>query len=224
MDTPAPGARVPSVARRWGRRVGWLTGGAVVAAALATGAANAWVRHVAAPHMGRAPSEVRAPVAIVPGASVHRDGTPSPQLQARLALALLLVRQGRVDGVLVSGARNGAYDEAGPMRRWLIERGVAAAHIVDDHAGFRTLDTMERAARIYGVRRAVICTQAFHLPRAIFLARRAGIEAVGLAPDAAATVPDRSLGDLARESAATLVAMLDSYVLRRQPRRADAAP
>lgn len=190
--------------------------------AAVTVGANLWVRHAAAPFVVRAPSDVRVPIAIVPGASVHRDGTPSPQLEARLTLALVLARQSRVEGVLVSGARNGAYDEAGPMRRWLIQRGVAASRITDDHAGFRTLDTMERAARVYQVRRAVVCTQAFHLPRAIFLARRAGIDAVGLAPDTA--TPDRSLGDLVREAGATLVAVLDSYVLGRQPRQPGVSP
>lgn len=203
--------------RRWARRLFAAGLGAVVAFGAVTAGANLWVRRAAAPFVMRAPSEVRAPVAVVPGASVHRDGTPSPQLEARLTLALLLARQSRVDRVLVSGARNGAYDEAGPMRRWLIQRGVAASRITDDHAGFRTLDTMERAARVYGVRRAVVCTQSFHLPRAIFLARRAGIDAIGLAPDIAA--PDRSAGDVIREAAATLVAVLDSYVLARQPRQ-----
>jgi SanA protein len=193
-----------------------------VGVALLLGSANLWVRHRAAPFVGRAPSDVRAPVAIVPGASIHRDGRPAPQLEARLALALILARQGRVERVLVSGARDGAYDEAGAMRRWLLQRGVAASRIIDDHAGYRTLDTMQRAARLYGVRRAVICTQAFHLPRAIFLARHAGIDAVGVAPDIA--TPDRSASDLVREAAATLVAVLDSYVLGRQPRQLALAP
>ena len=208
--------------RRWLRRLIRVLVGGVVVIALLLGAANAWVRHVAAPFVGRAPSDVRTAVAIVPGASIHRDGRPAPQLEARLALALVLARQGRVERVLVSGARDGAYDEAAAMRRWLIQRGVATPRILDDHAGFRTLDTMQRAARVYGVRRAVICTQAFHLPRSIFLARRAGIDAIGVAPDTAA--PDRSPSDLAREAVATLVAVLDSYVLDRQPRQRGLTP
>ena len=102
------------------------------------------------------------------------------------------------------------------MRHWLIQHGVIPGAVLDDHAGFRTLDTMERAARVYGVRRAIICTQSFHLPRAVFLARRAGIDAVGL--PATGPVRGASVGDVIRESLASLVAVVDSYVLDRQPR------
>jgi SanA protein len=137
-------------------------------------------------------------------------------LEDRLAAALALFRARRVDRILVSGARNGAYDEAGPMRRWLIQRGVPASTIVDDHAGFRTLDTMERAAHTYSIDRAVICTQSYHLPRAVFLARRAGIGALGLAVDGAA--PGGSVESSLRESLAGLMAVVDSYLLGRQPR------
>ena len=204
---------------RWRRRLTRLAlGAAVVALGLvaATFAANVLVRQVARPFLHGDPSEVAAPIAIVPGASVHRDGTPSPQLQDRLAAALALVRAGRVDQVLVSGARDGAYDEAGPMRRWLTQRGVSATRVLHDHAGFRTLDTMERAARVYAVQKAVICTQGFHLPRAVFLARRAGIDASGLIADAGA--PSQSPGDTLRESLANLMAVIDSYLIHRQPR------
>jgi SanA protein len=161
-------------------------------------------------------SGVSATVAIVPGASVHRDGTPSQQLEDRLAAALMLMRAGRVQRIIVSGARNGAYDEAGPMRRWLVQRGVRGSLVTEDHAGFRTLDTMERAARVYGVRDTIVCTQAFHLPRAVFLARRAGIAAFGMAPDRHPT--SGSFNETVRESLADLVAVVDSYILHRQPR------
>jgi SanA protein len=203
--------------RSWWRRLEWLVLGAPVGFAVATISANVWIRHLAKPFLRTESSEVTAPVAIVPGASVHRDGTPSPQLEDRLAAALALFRARRVDRILVSGARNGAYDEAGPMRRWLIQRGVPASTIVDDHAGFRTLDTMERAAHTYSIDRAVVCTQSYHLPRAVFLARRAGIDALGLAVDGAA--PNGSVENSLRESLAGLMAFVDSYLLRRQPRQ-----
>jgi SanA protein len=206
---------------RWWRRMAWLALGAPAGMGLVTIAANLWVRHVARPYLHGAASEVAAPIAIVPGASVHRDGTPSPQLEDRLMAALALVSARRVERILVSGARDGAYDEAGPMRRWLIQRGVRPSIVIDDHAGFRTLDTMERAARVFSVTHAVVCTQQYHLPRAVFLARRAGIDAVGLAVDAAD--PGLSGSNAVRESLANLVAVIDSYVLRRQPREPAAA-
>ncbi|MBC8131782.1 MAG: YdcF family protein [Deltaproteobacteria bacterium] len=181
-----------------------------------TAAANVLVRRAARPFLHAALSEVAAPVAIVPGASVHRDGTPSPQLEDRLSAALALLRAGRVEQVLVSGARNGAYDEAGPMRRWLTQRGALPSSVLDDHAGFRTLDTMKRAARVYAVRRAIVCTQSFHLPRAVFLARHAGIDAVGLAADGES--PNRSTSDAVREALADVIAVIDTYVLDRQAR------
>ena len=102
------------------------------------------------------------------------------------------------------------------MRRWLIQRGVRPSHVIDDHAGFRTLDTMARAAQVYRIDKAVVCTQSFHLPRAVFLARRAGIDAEGLAVDGFSARVAAS--DAAREWLADVMAVVDSYLLRRQPR------
>jgi SanA protein len=200
----------------WMRRLARTALLLVAAGALATAGANLLVRRLARPFLHDALTEIDAPVAIVPGASVHRAGSPSPQLEDRLSAALALIRAGRVQLILVSGARHGAYDEAGPMRRWLIQRGVRPAHVVDDHAGFRTLDTMARALEIYGIRRAVVCTQSFHLPRAVFLARRAGIDAEGLAVDGFSA--HVSANDATREWLASLIAVIDTYLLQRQPR------
>jgi SanA protein len=197
--------------RPWWRRFEWLAVGASVGLVSATLSANAWIRHQARPFLYTDLSQVAAPIAIVPGASVRRDGTPSHQLEDRLATALALLRARRVDRILVSGARNGAYDEAGPMRRWLIQRGAHPSMVLDDHAGFRTLDTMERAARAYSINRAVVCTQSYHLPRAVFLARRAGIDAVGLSVDTGTS--GGSVENSLRESLAGLMAVVDSYVL-----------
>ena len=123
-------------------------------------------------------------VAIVPGARVFEDGTPSHALADRLHAALELYRAGRVQKILVSGDHgSGIYDEVNAMHAWLLDRGVSPEAIYLDHAGFRTLDTMFRASEVFKVRRAVICTQRFHLPRSVFLARAAGIDAVGLEAD-----------------------------------------
>jgi SanA protein len=167
--------------------------------------------------MRRVLAEVPArTVAIVPGAQVWPGGRPSSVLEDRLAAALALYRAGKVQRILVSGdhARSD-YDEVTPMRDWLRARGVPADAVIEDHAGLRTLDTMQRAARVFGVRDAVVCTQAFHLPRALYLARNAGIDAVGLVADRREYV--HAAYDRTREVVATAVALLD-VAFRRGPR------
>jgi SanA protein len=190
----------------------------IVSSVAVTVLANAGIRVAAHPYLHHRPEDVPSgwDVAIVPGASVHRDGTPSPQVEERLRAALALLKLGRVKAILVSGAHHGAYDEAGPMRHWLIQRGAAAGEVLEDHSGFRTLDTMERAAAVYRVDRAVVCTQAFHLPRAVFLARHAKIDAIGLAADS--TPRTTGAMDWMREWVASVVAVGDTYVWHRGAR------
>lgn len=160
-------------------------------------------------HPGQVP---RRAVAIVPGASVRSDGTPSGALEARLQAALALYRAGRVGRVLVSGIGDQRwYDEVSAMARWFDARGVPARDVFLDRHGRRTLDTMQRAAEVYRVADAVVCTQRYHLPRALFLADRAGIDAVGLAAGSyGAVVPAR---DRVREFFARIRAVLDVYLL-----------
>ncbi len=125
-------------------------------------------------------SEVRpCDAAIVLGAYVFPDGTPSDMLADRLVVGLALLQAGTVRRVVVSGGA----DEAAGMAAWMLARGVAREQLVVDVAGLRTRATMLRAAAA-GVRAAVVCTQRFHLPRALFLARAAGIDTVGLVADA----------------------------------------
>jgi SanA protein len=149
----------------------------------------------------------RRSVAIVPGAGLRPDGTPHASLSERLECARRLLESGRVQHILVSGD-NGTpwHDETSAMRRWLLAHGVPERAIHPDYAGFRTRDTMERAARIFGVRDAVICTQGLHANRSVFLALDAGIDAIALvvAGDAWAG-PDAWL----RERAATMMAVFD---------------
>ena len=148
-------------------------------------------------------------VAIVLGASVYRSGKPSPVVEARLAAALALLRSRQASRILVSGDhRPDEYDEVQAMKRWLVRAGIPPEKILVDVAGLRTFDSMERAARVFGVKSAVVCTQSFHLPRAVFLARRAGIDAVGLR--AGGGLFETGLRDLLRESLATVRAVLDA--------------
>src|SRR5207302_191038 len=122
-----------------------------------------------------------APVALVLGALVSPDGTPSDFLVARLALAQRLYATGKVKVLLVSGDHSRPdYDEPDTMRTWLVSHGVPARKVVVDYAGFDTYDSCARANRIFGVHRAIVVTQTYHLDRSVSLCRALGIDADGV--------------------------------------------
>jgi SanA protein len=149
-------------------------------------------------------------VAIVLGASVVR-GEPSPVLRERALAALELYRAGKVSKILVSGDDSvEGFDEVSPVRRLLQEEGVRDEDIFLDHAGFDTYSSMYRARDIFLVTDAVVVTQAFHLPRAVFIARRLGLEARGLVAPADVGLVDRYL----REWGASLKAAVEITVAR----------
>ena len=155
--------------------------------------------------------------AIVPGASVRATGQPSAVLLDRLETARQLYLRGKVQRILVSGDnRTRYYNEPQAMRRWLVEHGIPDRHIYADYAGQRTFDTMARAARVFRVEDAIVCTQTFHLHRSVFLARRAGINAIGMVSDRRHY--SRTFGDRVREYAARTLAFADTFVLRTEPR------
>ena len=121
-----------------------------------------------------------APVVIVPGARV-RNGWPMAMLRGRLDVAVALLADGRARRVLVSGDAGGrSGDEIAAMTDYLVAHGVGREVIATDPYGLDTYDTCLRAAQVYGVRTAVIATQGFHLPRAVALGRRAGIDLAGV--------------------------------------------
>jgi SanA protein len=123
-------------------------------------------------------------VAIVPGALVEPDGDMSTMLADRVEQASRLWHAGKVEKILVSGDHHRwAYDEPGTMREALVRDGVPPRLVFEDHAGFDTWSTMVRAREIFGVRQALVVTQGFHMPRALFLADEAGIEATGVVSD-----------------------------------------
>jgi vancomycin permeability regulator SanA len=98
------------------------------------------------------------------------------------------------------------------MRAWLRGHNVPAADVWSDGGGTRTRETMNRAASFYGVTDAIVCTQTVNMARSIYLARQAGIDAVGLA------LPTR-LGEstryLAIESLKTTLAFAESQLQAR---------
>jgi SanA protein len=133
---------------------------------------------------GRVGEVPGAEVAIVPGALVQPDGRMSGMLGDRVRQAAALWHAGKVEKILVSGDHGSwIYDEPDTMRKALVNEGVAPRDIFEDHAGFDTWATMMRAREIFEVRDAVVVTQGFHMPRALFLADAAGIDATGLTAD-----------------------------------------
>jgi SanA protein len=154
-------------------------------------------------------------VAIVPGAPTA-GRRPTAVLIDRLSLALKLYRNHQVAAILVSGNDTADDPEVTAARLWLIRQGVLEADIISDGSGNRTRSTMERARRIFGVSNAVICTQAVHMSRSLFLAEHAGINSVGLASDrhlSSYSLPKRV------EVLTTVLAFVETYTRRssRQP-------
>ena len=126
----------------------------------------------------------KRPVAIVFGAGIRADGGLSPMLQDRMDAAIALYKAGKVGKLLVSGDNRFAnYNEPGRMYDYAVRRGVPARDIARDYAGRRTYDTCYRAAAVFDVTEAVLVTQRFHLPRAIFTCRNLGVNSIGFSAD-----------------------------------------
>jgi vancomycin permeability regulator SanA len=153
------------------------------------------------------------PVAIVFGAGLWRDGSPSPVLRDRVRTAADLYFAGKVQKLLMSGDNSTIYhNEPAAMRQYALELGVPDDAIVLDYAGRRTYDTCLRAREIFGVTDVVLVTQKFHLPRAVFTCNMLGVSGVGVDADRQ-TYRRRSLffWNL-RELPATATALWDLYI------------
>ncbi|WP_436527973.1 SanA/YdcF family protein [Actinoplanes sp. HUAS TT8] len=199
------------------RRLIILGGLGVALAVTAVAATNLWVREESAGHIHTAADVPAAPVALVLGAQVNPDGEPSAFLAARLDIARDLYRSGKVKAILVSGDHaEWSYDEPGAMLVYLVARGVPADRIVMDHAGFDTYDSCARANKIFGVHRAIVVTQSFHIPRAVALCRTLGIDATGVGDDTARIYKPLWFRGQTREWAAALKAAWD-VTTRRDP-------
>jgi SanA protein len=152
---------------------------------LAVGAANAYVISTTARDIvGTVAAAPARPVAIVLGTKVFPGGVLSVGLAARTEVALGLYEAGKVQRIVLSGAAHVEqdYDEPGAMAAWLERRGVPRSALILDRLGHRTAATMANAAS-QGFREVLVCTQEFHLPRSLYLARHAGLVATGVIAD-----------------------------------------
>ncbi len=123
-------------------------------------------------------------VAIVFGAGLWRDGTPTPILRDRVQTAANLYFAGKVEKLLMSGDNRFVdYNEPEAMRQYALSLGVPDEDIVLDYAGRRTYDTCYRARDIFRVDSAILVTQGFHLPRAIYLCNMLGVDGIGVPAD-----------------------------------------
>jgi SanA protein len=158
------------------------------------------------------------PVAIVFGAGLWRDGSPTPVLRDRVATAADLYFRGKVEKLLMSGDNiREDYNEPGAMREYAIQMGVPAADIVLDYAGRRTYDTCFRAREIFHLKDVILVTQRFHLPRAIYTCNALRVSAVGVEADQREYRPRSALFWSLRELVATLAALWDVHVSRPTP-------
>jgi len=194
------------------RRVAWIVGGVLLALA----AVPILTVQAVGQSKVRADEDVTAtPVALVLGAGLKPDGSPSVFLTRRLDAARDLYERGVVQVVLVSGD-NGTpqHDEPTAMLDWLVAHGVPAEHVVRDHAGFDTHDSCVRAHDVFGVQDAVVVTQDYHLRRATFSCAAAGIAVVGVGVSSRSVQPAKAFTWRARELPASWKAAWDAMTSR----------
>ena len=159
-----------------------------------------------------------APVAVVFGAGLRRDGTPTSVLRDRVDTAVQLYNSGKVDKLLLSGdSRFDGYNEPAAMKNYAVNLGVPEADIILDLAGQRTYDTCYRAAKIFGVEQAVLVTQGFHLPRALYTCRLLGLHAFGVTAEGYHYRRISVIIWNIRELLATFTALWDVHIIHPTP-------
>lgn len=155
---------------------------------------------------------------LVLGATPKVGGYDNQFFTARIRAAAELFKAAKVTYLIVSGdnSRNG-YDEPSEMKASLIALGVPASKIYCDYAGFRTLDSVVRARKVFGMREFTVISQAYHNERALYIAKRHGMpDCVALNAGNAAT--DKMLKQNIRELFARIMAVLDVEILKTQPK------
>ena len=120
-----------------------------------------------------------ADLAVVLGNEVLADGQPSPRLTARLDCAVAAYRRGLVPLVLVSGGVEASgLNEAAVMRAYVMRAGVPEGAVLADEDGVNTAATVRHTVAVMQrlhLRRVLVVTQWFHVPRCVLKFRRAGV-------------------------------------------------
>lgn len=157
-----------------------------------------------------------ASYAIILGASVKNDGTPSDALYDRILIGSELMKAKKVSALLMTGD-GGAFhiNEVAAMKRVAMELGVAEQDIIVDGQGYRTYESCKRARQVYDIREAIVVTQRFHLARSVYLCEFFGIRSQGMVADRQ-TYQKESFFIL-RDLASSFKAWWDTRVLAPEP-------
>lgn len=154
------------------------------------------------------------PVAIVFGAGLLPNGSPTPALEDRLMTAAHLYETGKASTIVLSGDNQAdTYNEPAAMQAYIVGLGVPETSLLLDPLGLDTYATCYRAHTVLGVKEAILVTTDFHLPRALYLCNSLGIESVGIATGWGSSPrgPNYVMG-VFREFPATLSAFWNLYV------------
>jgi SanA protein len=204
--------------KRW-RTLGLIALALVGLPLLGAGVIEAWMQWSTRGEIYRDVTSVpRRRVAIVFGAQVLPGGRLSNALAYRVDAAIALYRAGKVETLLMTGDnRTKEYDEPTAMRDYALARGVPVSAIVLDYAGLRTYDSCYRARSVFGVHpdEAILVTQEYHLPRALYTCGKLDVAALGFA--ARPFVGPRAADAERREHPARWLAWWEVVVSRPEP-------
>jgi SanA protein len=179
--------------------------------------ANLWIERSTANYLFDSLEELpEKDVALVLGANKNGRNGINAYFEYRMIAAANLYFSGKVKSIIVSGDNHTkTYDETTDMAEYLINLGVPENAIIRDYAGFRTLDSVVRAQKVFHCNSLIIVSQEFHNQRAVFIARHFGIDAVGYN---AQDVTSKSNYTHLREIGAKFLTILDLYLFNTQPK------
>lgn len=145
------------------------------------------------------------------------NGYANPYFTNRINAAAVLYQKGKVRHIILSGDNgNKNYNEPQAMLEALIKKGVPKEKMTLDYAGFRTLDSVIRSKAVFQQDKILIISQKFHNSRAVFIANHIGIEAT--AYNAKQVYRTKGSKVKLREYIARCLAILDLYILQREPK------
>ena len=205
-------------------KLSWLLLGMGIVGMAPLAGAVSFVRSTAAGHIYTESDVPATPVALVLGAQVDPDGTPSGFLAARLDLAKRLYDAGLIEMIIVSGDHLAPeFDEPAAMRNYLIDAGLPTEKVIADPGGFDTYESCLRAKRVFNLSQLIIVTQSYHLVRAVATCRALGVDAIGVGDDSARQRTIAWWRGAIRDQLACLKTVVD-LATRPDPKAADLVP